>query len=393
MGCDHRPFQCATECLQYHRYTCVAWRQTADCSADGRREQHLDRSCDDTINPTMSGFCECGDGRVIRRPGCARGEFAEPFSCRDECAHEPDLYEELGLDSGASEKAIKQAFRKLSLRYHPDKTRSDPALTARFTSIREAYDVVSDQEQRALYDAAGLKLVSDARHQKLEKGPAVQGEVEVTLEQLYNGEEAPRSVARKVICRGCAEHLTERCRRCTAQCANEVEVRNVQMGPMVVQQQVEVPSRQRCRVENVALAVAVERGMADGERLSFKGMGEQQPGKIPGDVVLVLRAAPHPSFRRAGADLHVALEVSLREALLGFERTLTHLDGRRITFTVDGVTKPSGVVRIGGEGMPQRGDPTQRGDLYIKLHFAMPKDGRQWLEQNCPSCLAPPGPS
>lgn len=386
VDCDHRPFRCATECLQYHRYTCVGWRQTGGCSSDGQREQHLDKSCDATIDPKMSGYCECGDGRIIRKPGCEHGEFAEPFKCRDECAREADLYEELDLDSGASEKAIKQAFRKLSLKYHPDKTRNDPALTARFASIREAYDIVSDQEKRALYDAAGLKLVFDAGNQKIEKGPAIHGEIEVTLEALYNGEETLRSIGRKVICRGCAEHFTERCQRCTAQCANEVELRNVQMGPMVMQQQVEVQSRQKCRVENVRLSVAVERGMAAGDSLTFRGMGEQQPRKVPGDVVLTLRAAPHATFRRTGADLHTELEISVREALLGFERTLTHLDGRKITFTVDGVTKPFGMVRIAGEGFPHRGDPTQRGDLYIKFRFAMPEDGRRWLAENCPSC-------
>lgn len=390
--CDHRPFSCATECLQSRRYACVSWRQTGGCSSEGQREPQLDRSCDDTVNPTMSGYCECGDGRIIRKPGCEHGEFAEPFKCRDECAHEADLYEELGLDSGASEKAIKQAFRKLSLRYHPDKTKNDPALTARFASIREAYDIISDQEQRALYDAAGLKLVFDAANQKVEKGPASHAEIQVTLEELYNGGETIRSVNRKVICRGCAERFTDRCKKCNVQCAREIELRNVQMGPMVMQQQVEVPSRQKCRVEQVSLTLAVDPGMASGDAIAFKGMGEQQPRKVPGDVVLTLKASPHPTFRRAGMDLHAEMDVSVREALLGFERTLKHLDGRRITFVVDGVTKPFGVVRIAGEGMPQRGDPTQRGDLYIKFRFVMPEDGPRWLQQNCPSCATSQSP-
>lgn len=386
--CDHRPFKCSTECLQFPRYTCVGWRQTGDCSSDGPRQEDRDKGCDDSIDARMSGYCECGDGRIIRKPGCDAGEFLEPFKCRDECAMESDLYEELGIDSGVSDKALKQAFRKLSLKYHPDKTKNDPVLTARFVAIREAYDIISDPEQRALYDAAGLKMVNEAKNQKIQKGPASSAEIPVSLEALYNGEELSRSIGRKVICRGCAERYTDRCKKCRAQCANEIQLRNVQMGPMVMQQQVEVASKQKCRVQNVPIVVTVERGMATGNQITFKGMGEQQPNKIPGDVVMTLKQTPHKIFRRKGSDLHMEMDISVREALLGFERSLTHLDGRTISFVVDGVTKPFGVLRIAGEGMPLKGDPTQHGDLYVKFRFVMPKDGREWLQENCPQASA-----
>lgn len=384
VSCDHRPFKCSTECLQYDRYTCKGWRQTGACDSDGPREQHLDRPCDATIDATMSGFCECGDGRIIRKPGCKVGEFEEPFRCRDECAHEADLYEELGVDKGATDKAIKQAFRKMSLRYHPDKTRGDPALTARFSQIREAYEILADEEQRGMYDSLGLKLVYEqSGQQKASKAPAMNMEMTVTLDALYNGQEVTTTVGRKVICRGCADNHTPRCNKCTTQCANELELRNIQMGPMVMQQQVEVPSRQRCRHENVNLLVSIERGMASGDTLKFKGRGEQQPKKIPGDVVLKLKMENHKTFNRIGNDLHMNMEITLVEALLGFKRSLTHLDGRRLELGFSGVTKPFGIMRIEGEGMPHRGDPTQSGNLFIRFTVLMPQDGDAWFKEQC----------
>eukprot|EP00931_Biecheleriopsis_adriatica_P027212 TRINITY_DN16397_c0_g1_i1.p1 TRINITY_DN16397_c0_g1~~TRINITY_DN16397_c0_g1_i1.p1 ORF type:complete len:483 (-),score=107.23 TRINITY_DN16397_c0_g1_i1:60-1508(-) len=385
--CDHRPFSCATECLQALRYTCLGWRQTGGCNADGPREEDKDQPCTASISPTMSGYCECGGERRVRKPGCANGEWSEPFTCADECAAESDLYEELNLDSGASDKEIKQAFRKMSLKFHPDKTRNDPALSTRFSQIREAYDIIGDAGKRAIYDAAGLKMLYESTANKVEKGPAKHAEVSITLEQLFNGEEISAQVPRVLICRGCdgENKGSDRCeQKCRTKCANEIEIRNVRvqgMGNMVMQQQVEVPSKQKCRTEQKSLMVVVERGMSDGDTVQFPHMGEQQPGKIPGDVVVKLKEIKHAVFRRTGADLHTEVNVTLSEALLGFERTVKHLDGRTIHVGYTGVTKPSAIMRVTGEGMPHRGDPTERGNLYVKCNLVMPEDGRQWLRE------------
>jgi len=381
-NCDHRPFKCSTECLQWRRYTCLGWRQTGGCSADGEREEQQDKPCDALINSRMSGFCECGDGRVIKKPGCDHGEHEESFKCVDECLREPDLYEELGLESSATADMIKKVFRKLSLKYHPDKTRNDPKMTARFAAIREAYDLLDDEGQRGIYDVAGFQMVDLAKNNKAEKGPAMNAEVSVTLDQLYNGAEFQTNIQSKVICRGCESAITERCVKCTSGCANERELRNVQMGPMVMQQQVEVPSKQKCRMQTVKLSVGIDRGMSEGETLTFKCKGEQRPKMVPGDVVLKLKEIKHKVFRRVGNDLHTEIDVTLIEALVGFERTIVHLDGRKIVVNYDKVTKPNGIIQIEGEGMPSRGDPTTRGSLLIKCRFLMPEDGRQWLQEH-----------
>merc|ERR1719352_1969068 len=138
------------------------------------------------------------------------------------------------------------------------------------------------------------------------------------------------------------------------------------MGPMIMKQQVQVPSKERCRNEVTSLLVSIERGMSSGDTVVFPSRGEQQPKKIPGDVVLKLSERQHKVFTRVGVDLQTEVDISLREALLGWERTITHLDGRKITFGHDGVTNPFALMKIEGEGMPHKGDPTNRGSLVVK---------------------------
>lgn len=389
--CDHRPFSCKEECKKLRRYTCIGWRQTGGCSSEGVREVNGDKGCDQQIDTGSSGFCECGEGYRVRKPGCEKRLMYEPFTCSEECRRGADLYEELELDLSASEKDIKGSFRRLSLRFHPDKTKGDPAAGQRFSAIREAYDVVSDSERRAIYDAGGFQMLEESKGGKTNKGPAMNGEVHVSLESLYNGEEITSNTRRKVICKGCADMPNSaRCRECGAGCAHETQLVNVRMGPMVVQQQQEVPSNQRCRLETVNLPVGIERGMAAGDSVIFKGMGEQRPKQIPGDVKLTIRQREHKVFHRVGSHLNTDFNISLKEALLGFERTIVHLDRRRLTITVHSITKPFGVVRIEGEGMPHRGDPTQHGDLFIKCRVVMPEDHqltelhRDWLRKNLP---------
>merc|ERR1711879_292498 len=123
------------------------------------------------------------------------------------------------------------------------------------------------------------------------------------------------------------------------------------MGPMVMQQQQEVASKQKCRWDNTQLPVSIERGMSSGDTVTFKGQGEHQPKKRPGDVVLKLVENKHAVFKRVGVDLHAEVNITLKEALLGWQRTLTHLDGRHLVLGFDGVTKPFGLMRITNEGM------------------------------------------
>ena len=115
-------------------------------------------------------------------------------------------------------------------------------------------------------------------------------------------------------------------------------------GPgMVVQQEVMVESKEKCKREEKTLTATIEKGMPDNEEISFKYESEQKPGQIPGDVVLKLKTVQHPMFKRSRDSLSMKLSIPLRAALLGFETSFKHLDGHTVTIKRTGVTKPNQV--------------------------------------------------
>lgn len=103
-------------------------------------------------------------------------------------------------------------------------------------------------------------------------------------------------------------------------CPNEIKMVHQQIGPgMVIQQQQEVASKDKCKQESTPLRIEIVRGMRDGDSVTFKHKAEQSPGQLPGDVVVKLKMRKHTKFERKGNDLHMDAKITLKEALLGFK--------------------------------------------------------------------------
>ena len=311
-----------------------------------------------------------------------------------------DPYRVLGLDMDASESDIKRAFRKLSRKYHPDKNRGDSDAASMFERVREAYEVVGDPDNRILFDTGGMEAVEENKKQsagggggmnplsmlfgggnggagngrKANKGPDARVNLDVGLDFVYSGGLKEASLRRRVVCRGCKNKRTGKCAVC-GRCPNEVRTVMRQLGPgFQVQQQEEVPSQHRCKEEGIVLEPMVEKGMSSGSEIRFERMSEQRPGQIPGDVVFVVNVKPHRRFRRDGDDLHVTMDLSLREALLGYQRRIEHLDGHAVPVSSnDGaITTPMSVKSVRGEGMPKHEVPSEYGDLHITHRVVYP---------------------
>eukprot|EP00656_Telonema_subtile_P015659 TRINITY_DN18239_c0_g1_i2.p1 TRINITY_DN18239_c0_g1~~TRINITY_DN18239_c0_g1_i2.p1 ORF type:complete len:466 (+),score=133.17 TRINITY_DN18239_c0_g1_i2:87-1484(+) len=320
---------------------------------------------------------------------------------------ESDLYKVLGIDEDATEADVKRAYRKLSVKYHPDKFDGQ---TDKFDKIREASEVLGDPDKRILYDTGGMEAVKDAEKQdaqggqmqdpfsmffggnqqqgsKAKKGPDFNGQIEASLEDIYNGNKVPVNFKRRVVCRNCRSSSNARCLKC-GPCPNEVKMVQRQMAPgFMVQQQQEVPSKEKCKEEETTVTAEIDRGMASGGQLRFPRMSEQRPGQIPGDVILTVHQKEHERFRRDGNDLHSNLEITLKQALLGFKHEIPHLDGHVAVVENKGMTKPFQVIRVVGEGMPQHDVPSVKGDLFVKVEVIMPetkwsKDEASWIRQH-----------
>jgi len=282
-----------------------------------------------------------------------------------------DLYGALGLPDDADEAAIKKAYRKLSIQYHPDKN-PDEASREKFKDVRDAYEILNDPDKKILYDTGGMDAVQKAAKGDVKKTNDFEANIDVTLKELYLGGEKTVSIQRRIVCRGCRlKPNAPQCSGC-GKCPNEIRVQNVQMGPFVTQQQQEVPSKEKCKQQQTPVVANIERGMQDGERLTFERMADQRPGMLPGSVILKLKMAEHPKFRRRGNDLHMDMSITLREALLGWTQIVRHIDGHTVEVKSHKVTRDLQVITVKGEGMPIRDDPSTFGDLHIKVRVVFP---------------------
>lgn len=318
-----------------------------------------------------------------------------------------DLYEVLGLDpEDATDASIKKAFRKLSKEYHPDRvkqTKQDPEKAAMlFEKVRAAYEILSDADKRMLYDTGGMEAVKEhvENEGRAERGgrgpfgmfgfggggPSNRGRdqeylFEVSLEHLYSGETVKTKINRRVVCRGCSKITNknrERCSKC-GKCPPEVRMVQRQMGGFLVQQQEQVPSKEKCKQEAAELEVVLEKGMSPDERLVFPRMAEQTPGKLPGDIVLIIKQKDHEQFARHGNDLATVVHVPLKNALTGFSHTFSHLDGHTIELETDPASNAGHIIfpeqqrRLKGEGMPVHNVPSESGDLLVTFEVLFPK--------------------
>jgi DnaJ family protein A protein 2 len=119
----------------------------------------------------------------------------------------------------------------------------------------------------------------------------------------------------------------------------------------------------------------IEKGMKNGSKIKFTGEADEAPDTVPGDIVIVVTEKENDVFKRKGADLVLSMDISLSEALCGFTRTITHMDGRvlRIDSKPGSVMKPDSVRMIQGEGMPHHGNPFTKGRLFVHFRVDFPQ--------------------
>lgn len=327
-----------------------------------------------------------------------------------------NLYTLLGISRKATLKEIKKAYRAKSLEFHPDKNKEEGA-SAKFAEIARAYEVLSDEEKRQIYDRHGEEGLKDheqrggggghhgggfddifsqffggggghrgrGRDQE-QRTESVQVPLHLSLRQLYLGETLEVAYVRQVLCL-----QWEMCVKQAPDCQGPgVRVRRQQIAPGFVQQVQQHDDRcvargkmwkQGCREcpqktveEKIDLTVDISPGMRQGEAVSFEETADEKPGFKAGDLHFVIYEEPHAVYHREGHDLYMTQEVPLVDALTGFSLSLERLDGETFTVNVDDVTDCDHVMRVPGKGMPHRGRPNRFGDLYITFEVEFPDE-------------------
>ncbi|TCD05186.1 molecular chaperone DnaJ [Erythrobacteraceae bacterium CFH 75059] len=338
-----------------------------------------------------------------------------------------DLYELLEVDRRADAAAIKAAYRKLAMRFHPDRNPGDAAAEARFKQISGAYEILKDPQKRAAYDRYGHAAFQQggpagghdfadlgdifetifgnafggaggAGHSR--RGADLRYDLEITLEDAFTGKTTEITIEASVACDPCGGSGatpgtgTRRCQLCSG--FGKVRAKQ---GFFVVERPcptchgrgelIEKPCR-ACggegRVDRrQALSVDIPPGVDTGTRIRLSGRGEAGANGAPaGDLYIFLHVKPHPVFERAGTNLHTQVPISFTTAALGGAVELPGMDGETITLDIPAGIQSGRQLRRRGEGMPVlqgRG----RGDLVVEVVVETPsrltREQRELLER------------
>lgn len=337
-----------------------------------------------------------------------------------------DYYATLGLEKGANEDEIKRAFRKMAMKYHPDKHKGDKEAEEKFKDINEAYQVLSDPEKKARYDQFGTADFNGAegfggfggggfggggfdfgdifesffgggggggrRRNGPERGSDLEVNLNLTFEEAIFGCEKEVKIIRNENCEEChgsgAKSGTkpETCDKCGGSGTIRVQ-RNTPLGSFVTQAAcdkcggrgniIKEPCH-KCHGNGKerrqrSININVPAGVDNGNVIPLRGQGNHgKNGGPAGDVYINIRVSPSKIFRREGSDIYIDHHVSFAKAALGAEVKVPTIDGD-VSYTIHQGTQSGTVFRLKDKGV-QRVNSKIRGDQYVKIIVDIPKN-------------------
>jgi DnaJ-class molecular chaperone len=308
-----------------------------------------------------------------------------------------DYYATLGVPKTATDKEIKQAYRKLARKLHPDVNPGDKSAESRFKEINEAHEVIGDPEKRKKYDELGAnwrlyEQAEAAGHgSPFGAGSPFGGNVRygtggpggyrtMTQEEMNEmfGEGGAFSDFFNMFFGGTARDQQQQRRsargRTRARQGEDVE-REIEL----TLDEAFSGTTRRLAIKDGGHArtvdVRIPAGVKEGSRVRVPGEGERGAGGgSAGDLYLRVHLAAHAQFERKGQDLHTRVAVPLTTAVLGGEVNVPTLTGRPLRLKIPPTTQASQVFRLKGQGMPAIGKPDQRGDLYAAVDVQLPRE-------------------
>jgi DnaJ-class molecular chaperone len=302
-----------------------------------------------------------------------------------------DYYAALGVTKTSTDKEIKQAYRKLARKYHPDVNPGDRAAEARFKELTEAYEVLGDPEKRRKYDELGAnwKYYEQAQRQ----GPSQGVPFEDFLRNMGGGGASYRTMTEEEAQNlfGGADPFSDFFKQFFGG-ASSVNFRRgrTKRGARPrkgddLEQQVElsleeafsgVTRRLSVRQNGHAktIDVRIPAGVKDGSRVRIAGEGAPGPSGTPhGDLFLKVRLRPHAVFAREGADLHVRLAVPLTTVVLGGAVDVPSPAGKPLRLKIPPLTQNGQRFRLRDQGMPVPGKPGERGSMFVTVDVLVPR--------------------
>ncbi len=331
-----------------------------------------------------------------------------------------DYYEVLGLSRNADAAEIKKAYRKMALKYHPDKNPDDNAAEHNFKEAAEAYEVLSDADKRQRYDRFGHEGVRGAGAggfgggmsmddifsqfgdifggafgggfgggsfggggRKRYKGSNLRIKVKLELNEILNGATKKIKVNKLVAAEGATFKGCPTCagsgqlRRVTNTILGQMQTVSTchicqGTGQVVDKRPAGSDENGLVRKEEV-ISIDIPAGMEEGLQLNISGKGNAAPmGGVPGDLLVVIEEVEHPTLKRNGQNLHHDLYVSFVDAALGAEAEVPLIEGKAM-IPIEPGTQSGKLVRLRGKGLPSA-QSYGKGDLLVNINIWTPQD-------------------
>jgi len=308
-----------------------------------------------------------------------------------------DYYATLGVTKASTEKEIKQAFRKLARKHHPDVNPGDKQAETRFKEINEAYEVLGDPAKRKKYDELGAnwRMYEQAEAQggpnpfagrwNVNMGGGGGGSAgagfrtmsQEEMEELF-GDTNPFSDFFTTFFAGGAPGDADT-RRGSRGRGRQRAGRDVEHEIELTLEDAYHGAQRRLSLKQDGHArtvdVRIPAGVGDGSRVRVTGEGEHGiGGATAGDLYLRVRLAPHPEFERKARDLYVKVPLPVSTAVVGGEAEVNTLEGKPVRLRIPPLTQNGQVFRLKGYGMPKVGHPEEKGDLYARVEVQLPTE-------------------
>lgn len=353
-----------------------------------------------------------------------------------------DYYEVLGVSKGASADEIKKAYRKLAIKYHPDKNPGDQSAEEKFKEAAEAYEVLSDDNKRARYDQFGHAGVggnggfggfggggmsmedifsqfgdifgghfggfggfSGARQQQI-KGSNLRVRIKLNLEEMVNGTQKTIKIKRLKTAEGATSKTCSTCNGTGVQ----IKVMNTMFGQMQTQTTCgtchglgkiadKIPAgadAHGLKKEEEEVTINIPAGAREGIQLNVRGKGNDAPfGGVPGDLLVVIEEEEDKIIKREGDNLHQELYISFAEAVLGTKKEVQTVGGK-VKISVDAGTQSGKILRLAGKGLPSI-EGYGKGDMFIHIDVWTPQkltpEQKQFFETQLKNGAMAPEPT
>lgn len=335
--------------------------------------------------------------------------------------NQPDYYNILGVNRNASPEEIKKAYRKLALKYHPDKTGGDPESEKKFKEVVEAYETLSSPDKKQKYDNpnpfssfgggfnpfdqfSGFRGSNFYEREVIKKGKNINARIDITLEEVLSGTVKNANVYRKVQCSDCRGTGAENGDLDTCHVCNGIGVKRkvVQsnFGQIAMDETCYACSgvgklpKSGCRTcqgsglvkKPDQFEISIPKGSYSGVSFKVPGKGDHDKSPSdPGDLIVTVYDIKHDFYRRDGINLICDVDLTFPEACLGKEIKIPNLtSGGEYKISIPAGTNPGKIFRVAGKGVPEF-NTDFRGDILVKVGISVPtnlsQEQMEFIEQ------------